>query len=147
MRDETRFVMVSPAPGFAARVMTRLAEHERARARRRALLGSALLVGAAIAMLVFAVIQLVAPFWVLVTNPQLIVILLNAFATLTFWASKVFEAFWIAAMVIAENLDAMPMALCAAVVFALTMLWVRVVTGSFQFSQIGTSQDSNRLKV
>ena len=98
-------------------------------------------------MLVFAVIQLVDALWVLVTNPQLIVTSLNAFATLTFWASKVFEAFWIVAMVIAENLDAVPMALCAAVVFALTMLWARVVTGSFQFSQIVTSQGSNRLPV
>ena len=134
MQDNSHFAMVSPAPGFAARVMTRLAEHERARARRRALIGSALLVGAAIAMLMFVAIQLVVALWVLITNPQVIVSSLNAFAALTFWASKVFEAFWIVAMVIAENLDAVPMTLCAAVVFALTMLWARVVTGSFQLS-------------
>jgi hypothetical protein len=126
--------MVSPAPGFAVRVMARLAERERARARRRALIGSALLAGAASAMLAFAAIQLVSAIWILVTNPQVIVTLLNAFELLAFWVDKLLGALWIAANVIAENLDPMQMTLYAAAVFVLTMLWVRVVTGSFQSS-------------
>jgi hypothetical protein len=59
---------------------------------------------------------------------------LDAFQVPAAWAGKVLEAFWIAANVIAENLDPMQMTLCAAAVFVLTMLWVRVVTGSFQSS-------------
>jgi hypothetical protein len=134
MQNHSHFAMVSPAPGFTVRVMARLAERERARARRRALIGSALLVGAASAMLAFAAIQLVSAIWILVTNPQVIVTLLNAFELLAFWVDKPLGALWIAANVIAENLDPMQMTLCAAVVFVLTMLWVRVVTGSFQSS-------------
>ena len=134
MQNHSHFAMVSPAPGFAVRVMARLAERERARARRRALIGSALLAGAASAMLAFAAIQLVSAIWILVTNPQVIVTLLNAFELLAFWVDKLLGALWIAANVIAENLDPMQMTLCAAAVFVLTVLWVRVVTGSFQTS-------------
>jgi hypothetical protein len=147
MRDEMRFTMVSPAPGFTARVMTRIVEHERARARRRALIGSALLVSAAGAVLGFAAIQLVSALWILITNPQVVFATLDAFQVPTFWAGKVLEAFWIAANAIAENLDPIQMMLGAVAIFALTMLWVRVVTGSFQLSQIVTSQGSNRLQV
>lgn len=64
MQDQQRFVMAVPAPGFTNRVMTRLAERERARTQRRALLGSALLVGAVVAMLAFALVQLVSAAWV-----------------------------------------------------------------------------------
>jgi hypothetical protein len=134
MQNHSHLAMVSPAPGFTVRVMARLAERERARVRRRALIGSALLVGAASAMLAFAAIQLVSAIWILVTNPQVIVTLLNAFELLAFWVDKLLGALWIAANVIAENLDPMQMTLCAAAVFVLTMLWVRVVTGSFQSS-------------
>ena len=134
MQNHSHLAMVSPAPGFAVRVMARLAERERARARRRALIGSALLAGAASAMLAFAAIQLVSAIWILVTNPQVIVTLLNAFELLAFWVDKLLGALWIAANVIAENLDPMQMTLYAAAVFVLTMLWVRVVTGSFQSS-------------
>jgi hypothetical protein len=134
MQNHSHLAMVSPAPGFAVRVIARLAERERARARRRALIGSALLAGAASAMLAFAAIQLVSAIWILVTNPQVIVTLLNAFELLAFWVDKLLGALWITANVIAENLDPMQMTLCAAAVFVLTMLWVRVVTGSFQTS-------------
>ena len=134
MQDNSHFAMVSPAPGFTARVMTRLAERERARARRRALIGSALLVSAAVALLVFAAIQVVSALWILITNPQVVFSTLDAFHVPVFWAGKVLEAFGVAANAIAENLDPMQVMLCALAVFALTMLWVRVVTGSFQLS-------------
>jgi hypothetical protein len=134
MQNQDRFTMVSPAPGFTARVMTRLAERDCARARRRALIGSALLVGAASAMLAFAAIRIGSDLWILVTSPQMIVTLLGAFGAVSFWMGKALETFWIVASVIVENLDPLPMVLCAATVFALTMLWVRVVAGSFQVS-------------
>jgi len=147
VQNQTRFTMVSPARGFTARVMTRVAEYERARARRRALIGSTLLVGAAGAMLVFAAIQLASVLWILITNPQVVITTLGAFEIPAFWVSKVLEALWIAANAIVENLSPMQMMLGAATVFALTVLWVRVVTGSFQLSPIVASQDSNRWPV
>jgi len=133
MQDQQRFIMVSPAPGFTNRVMARLAERERARARRRAMIGSALLVGAAIAMLALAAWQFAAA-WVLITNPQTLIALWNAFQTLTFWLGVLLNAFWITANVVAANLDPLQTLTCALAVFALTMLWARAVTGSFQLS-------------
>lgn len=134
MQDQQRFTMVAPAPGFTARVMTRLAERERARARRRALIGAALLVGAASVMLALAGLSLASAGWVLVTRPQTLVALLNAFETLAFWLGVIFNALWIAANAIAANLDPPQMLIGASAVFAVTMFWVRVVTGSFQLS-------------
>ncbi|MCI0476230.1 MAG: hypothetical protein L0Y55_08285 [Anaerolineales bacterium] len=134
MQDETRFTMIAPASGFTNRVMTRLAERERARARRRALIGSALLVSAVVAMIAFALVQIVSDVWVLLTKPQVIVAALNAFQTLTFWIGALLNAFWIAANVILANLDPVQTMTCALAVFALTMLWARAVTGSFQLS-------------
>ncbi len=134
MENQDRFVMISPAPGFTTRVMTRLAERERVRARRRALIGSALLVGAAIAVILFVAFELASVGWLLITNPQVIITLPSAVGVIAFWVNKVIEAFWIAANAIANNLDPTPVALGAVMIFALTMLWVRVVTGSFQLS-------------
>ena len=134
MQDQRRFMMVSPASGFTNRVMTRLAERERARMQRRALLGSALLVGAVVAMIAFALVQIVSDVWVLLTKPQVIVAVLSALQALTFWIGALLNAFWIAANVIAANLDPMQTMSCALAVLALTMLWARAVTGSFQLS-------------
>ncbi|MBM3131039.1 MAG: hypothetical protein FJ009_20730 [Chloroflexi bacterium] len=134
MRDETRFVMIAPAPGFTNRVMTRLAERERARTQRRAMIGSALLVGAAIAMLALAAWQLAAVAWALIKNPQTLIVLWNAFEMLAFWFGALVNAIWVAVNVIAAMLDPLGMMTCALAVFALTMLWGRAVTGSFQLS-------------
>ncbi len=134
MRDETRFVMIAPAPGFTNRVMTRLVERERASVRRRALIGSASLVGAAIVIVALAASELVSVGWVLVTNPQVVVVLWNAFEMLTFWLGALVSAIWVAVNVVVANLDPLQTLTGALTVFALTMLWTRVVTGSFQLS-------------
>jgi hypothetical protein len=105
MRDEMRFAMIAPAPGFTNRVMARLAERERARARQRAMIGSALLVGAAIAMLALAAWQLASAAWVLITSPQVVVVLWNACQTLAFWIGAALNACWIAVNVLVANLD------------------------------------------
>lgn len=133
MVGETRLPMVTPAPGFTARVMTRLAERERARARRGAMIGSALLVGAAIALLALVVWQLVAVVRVLITSPQIVIALWNAFEILAFWFGVLINALWVAVNVIAATLDPFQTLTCALAIFALTMLWTRVVTGSCQW--------------
>jgi hypothetical protein len=135
MRDEMCFAMVPPAPGFTARVMRRVAERERTRTRQRALIGSVLLAGAAGAVLWITAAQLVAVLWVLMTNPRVILITVDAFRVPAFWTGKVLEALWVAATAIAENLDPLQLMLVAVMVFGLTMLWAHVVTGTFQSLQ------------
>jgi hypothetical protein len=134
MQNQQRFMLVSPAPGFSARVMSRIAERERARARQRALLGSALLIGAASAAVAFGVIQIASVLWILITNLRVVFAALDVFRVSAGWVGRVLEAFWIGARAVTGDLSPMPMVLGAATVFALTMLWVRVVTGSFHLS-------------
>ena len=134
MRNETRFTMMMPAAGFTSRVMARIAERERAQARRRALIGSALL-----AVFALAVLMLIA-WWVLswvaavVSIPQVLVVILNTSATCAFWASKMAEALWVVLLIVAENVGFIQMLALGVGVLALTMLWVRVVIGPFQRS-------------
>jgi hypothetical protein len=134
MQHETRFTMIAPNAGFTSRVMARIAEHERAKARQRALIGSALLVIAAIIILALVALWLVSWVAVLVSMPQLAVAVLGALATLAFWVGVALNACWVAVGAIAENIGAVQMVVLALVVFALTMVWMRVVVGPFQFS-------------
>lgn len=134
MQDETRFPMVAPAPGFTTRVMARIVERERARTHRRAMIGSALLVGTAVAVLALAAWQLVTAAWALIKNPQMLIALWHAFGTLTFWFGALIHALWIAVKVVAAMLDPLQMLIGALTIFALTLLWTRVVAGSFQWS-------------
>ena len=139
MRKEAHFTMAMPAPGFAARVRQRIAAHERQQAQRRALIGSALLVAFASTILAFIVLWLSAWAVVLVTNPQLIVGLIDAFGTLSYWASALIEAIGAVVAVIEDTLDPQQMTIYAAGVLALTLLWTRAFTGSFQHSLTNTN--------
>ncbi len=134
MQNQTRFTQIAPPPGFTGRVMARLAEHERARARRRALIGSGLLVGVAGAVLTLGALWLATWVWALLATPHVIVFLLEGLGTLAFWLRAVVGAGWLAANVVVAQLDPLAMTGCAAGVFGLTWLWVRIVTGSFQLS-------------
>ena len=130
MRNEKRFTMISPQPGFTARVMTRVAEQERTQTRR-AWLGSALLVIAAIAILSAIVWWIASWVSVFVTTPQLLVALINAFVTLAFWTTKFAQVVWDVALTVADKSGAL-MPVLALVAFALTIVWVRVVAGPFR---------------
>lgn len=134
MRNETRFTLMSPAAGFTSRVMARIAEHERAQAQRRAVIGAVLLVLAAIAILVFVALWLISVVAVFVATPSVLVAALNAFALLAFWVGKFFESLWTVVFLIAQNVGAVEMLALAVVVITLTAVWVRVVAGPFQLS-------------
>ncbi len=134
MQDQQRFIMVSPAPGFTNRVMARLAERERVRARRRAMVGSALLVGTVCALMAFALAPIVPMAWIVLTKPQVIVVSWSVFQTLAFWIGALLNAFWVAANVVVANLNPLQVLTYALAVFAMTLLWTRVATGSFQLS-------------
>ncbi len=126
MQDQRRFIMVAPAPGFTNRVMARWAERERARARRRALVGASVLVGAVSVILLFAAVQLACVVW---TGRHLVLSAsLNALEALTLGLG----ALWLVAKKMIFSLDLLHALVGALAVFALTMLWTRVVTGSFQ---------------
>ena len=130
MQNETRLTMLAPRAGFTARVMARLAEQERARARRRVLIGSIVLV--AFALVVVSLIALWIGSWVVVfvTMPQLFVAIVSAFATVAFWCGVALNGVGAAVAVIAENIGVAQMGGLALTVIALTAVWVRVVVGS-----------------
>ncbi len=129
MRNDRLFTMVAPSAGFTSRVMARIAEHERAKARRRAMIGSALLIGFALIVLVLIALWLASWIVVFVTTPQLIVSLLNAFGTLLFWGSVVMNAVTDVAGVIAKNIGIPQLFGLAMTVCTLTVVWFRVVAG------------------
>ncbi len=138
MRNDRLFTMVAPRAGFTSRVMARIAEHERAKARRRAMIGSALLI--AFALIVLALIALWFVSWIVVfvTTPQLIVSLLNAFGTIVFWGSVVIGAVSDAGQAIASSIGIPQLAGLAITVCVLTVVWLRVVAGS-SFSSHATN--------
>lgn len=134
MRNETRFTLMTPAPGFTSRVMARIAEHEHAQARRRAVIGSVLLVLAAIAVLGLVAWWFISVASVVVATPSILVAVLNALASVMFWAAKFAELLWTVALIVVQNVGAVEMLALAVAVITLTAIWVRVVTGPLQLS-------------
>jgi uncharacterized membrane protein len=134
MRNETQFTLMTPAPGFTSRVLARIAEHERAQARRRAMIGSVLLILAAIAVLGLVAWWLVSIASVFVTAPTVLVAVLNVCASMAFWVAKFFESLWAVALIITQNVGAVEMLALAIGVITLTAIWVRVVAGPLQLS-------------
>jgi hypothetical protein len=139
MRKEAHFTMATPAPGFSARVMQRIAEYEHRRAQWRALIGSALLVAFAGFVLVLIGLWLSAWAAVLVTNPQLIVGLIEGLTALFFWMGTLSDALGAVVAVVEDHLDPLQFILFAAGVFALTLLWTRAFAGSFQLALTNTN--------
>jgi len=132
MRNEAHFTRVSPAPGLTARVMARIAEHEHAQARRRALIGSALLVIVAIALLALVCLWLASWIAALVDRPDLFTSVLVALSPVALGLGTVLEALWVALTTVARNVESLQMLTYTLIVFALTLLWARIATGSFQ---------------
>jgi uncharacterized membrane protein len=114
--------------------MARIAEHERAQARRRAMIGSVLLILAAIAVLGLVAWWLVSIASVFVTAPTVLVAMLNVCASMAFWVAKFFESLWAVALIITQNVGAVEMLALAIGVITLTAIWVRVVAGPLQLS-------------
>jgi hypothetical protein len=139
MRKEAHFSMATPTQGFSTRVMYRIAKHEHRRAQWRALIGSGLLVAFAGAVLVLIGLWLSSWTAVLMTNPQLLIGLIEGLVTISFWTSTLVEALAVIVAAVADNLDPLQITLFAATVFALTLLWTRVLTGSFQTTLTNTN--------
>ena len=124
--------MISPAPGFTARVMAKIVERERAQARRRAAIGAGLLVAAAAALVALLGGVLVAVGFVFATNSDVILGSLIALAPFVTTCTTLIEALWISVTLVAHKVSVVQMLAYALGVFVLTLLWVRVVAGSSQ---------------
>jgi hypothetical protein len=129
---ESRPTMLSPRAGFTARVMARIEAQERARAYRRAIIGSGLLVLSAVALLASAGLLVASLAEVLVLSPSTLAPILQALEPLGWLVQAVLESVWLAASTFVGAVGSIPMLGYALGVFALTLLWIRVVFGSFQ---------------
>lgn len=122
--SEVRPRMISPAPGFTARVMARIEERQRAEAQRRAWIGVGLLVIAAaipLAALVAWLLQLLSGLYII---PDVAVQLL---VTLLPYALALGE-FGLALL----SLQGIQLLGYALFVLGLTFVWAHIVAGSSQ---------------
>jgi hypothetical protein len=134
MQNEKRFdhaTMASPSAGFTSRVMARIEERERVRARQRALIGAGLLVAVGIG--VFALIAIWITAWLnaLLASPSAILISLLVVAPL---AGELWGSLSVAALTILQNVNGVMLLAYAFFVLILTVIWARVVTGPLQRS-------------
>ncbi len=134
MQDETRLTLIAPPPGFTHRVMTRIAEHERAQARRQAMLGSALLVFAVLGLIGLVVSVVLVWFIALASHPASMMAVVTTVAPMAFDLGSLGEALWVAVVTVMPHVDSVMLVGFATMAFALTFVWARVVTGSFQLS-------------
>lgn len=131
MQNESHVTMASPAPGFTSRLMARIEERERTRARRRAFIGAAMLVIASAILLVPGISWVVSASS-MIADPQAVAPIALAFVTVFSGWEKLLEGLWVAATVIAQNVGEVPLLVYASIVLATTVVWVHIVGGSFQ---------------
>ncbi|MBI5650024.1 MAG: hypothetical protein HZC40_06175 [Chloroflexi bacterium] len=124
--------MIAPQPGFTARVMTRLAERERARQRRRAWIGALILIAVALSLIAFIVITLATWITAIIAEPGVIASVITALAPIIDRARGLIEVLWIALAAIARGTNNLAPIAFALSVLMLTMLWTRIVFGPFQ---------------
>lgn len=127
MQDQQHFVMVAPAPGFTARVMTRIVEHERRRARRRALLGALALGGSGGLLVGWGVWQLGVLGWQVLTRPQVLVALVDGACLVASWFAVFLNTVWLVLHTLATFLDPTRMLLTMTLVCGWVVLWARVM--------------------
>lgn len=133
--------MLSPTPGFTVRVMTRIEAYERARARRRALLGIGLLVVAALIVSAFIMVSLALWVSALAEQPSLVSTAVTTFVSLFGHARVVLDAFWVAGLTIARNVNEVVWIGYALLAVGLTMVWTRVAVGFPRFASISIREE------
>jgi len=128
--------MLSPAPGFTARVMTRIETYERARARQRALLGALLLVLAALVVVALGALSLAWWVFALAAQADGVTSIVIALAAALDNARIVLDVFWNAGMTVARNVHDAVWIAYALLAVTLTMVWARVAIGAPRFASI-----------
>ncbi|MCX7838605.1 MAG: hypothetical protein N2559_04000 [Anaerolineae bacterium] len=134
MQDQQQFVMVTPAPGFTTRGMTRILENEERRARRRALLGALVLGGGGGVFVGFGAWQLGVLGWQVLTRPQVLVALVDGSCLVATWLAVFLNAVWITIHALATILDPTRLLLMTLIVCGLVVLWARVMANVFHLS-------------
>lgn len=135
MQEEqfSHVTMVAPAPGFTQRVMARLEERERTAERRRAVIGIGILIAVATAVFAGVGAIIISVVMELVSFPDLPISALVALIPFMDVVGTLLGALWTAATVLVDVIG--PQILLYAVfVLAMTLIWVRVVNGSFQLT-------------
>lgn len=127
MQDQRQFVMVTPAPGFTARVMTRIVAYEQRRARRRALMGALALVGSGGLLVGWGVGQLGLLGWQALTRPQVLVALVDGSCWVASWLAVFLNAVWLVLHTLATFLDPTRTLLMMTLVYGWVVLWARVM--------------------
>ncbi len=125
--------MAVPAQGFTSRVMARIEQHERALARRRAITGAAVLVGAAsvpIMTIAYLVALLGSELW---ADPGAVLSALFALSPVVDVLGGLLAALSVSATTL-FRVGSVQMFLFAVLVCSLTFLWAYVVRGTFQFA-------------
>jgi hypothetical protein len=136
MDKQAQFVhptMAAPAPGFTGRVMARIEQHERVQARRRSILGAAVLLAAASVPFLALGYLLVSLGSQLLADPGVILGGILVFAPVLEIVSSVLQALAVSATTLAR-VGSVQMFLFAVAVCSLTFLWAAIVHGSFQWS-------------
>jgi Na+-driven multidrug efflux pump len=132
MRNETystKATMLSPKDGFAERVIARLGERERLRARRRALVGAGLLVVAGAVVVSALAIWTAAWISPLLADPSQVISWLSVFIPLVGGFS---EAIGVTARVALESVNNPLVLAYALATLGLTLLWARFAAGTSQ---------------
>ncbi len=136
MDKQAHFVpptMAVPPPGFTARVMARIEQHERAKERRRTIVGAAVLLGAAslpFMSIAYLVALVGSQLWAdpgsflsaLLALSPVVDVLVGLVDALTIGASTLFRV------------GSIQMFFFAVLVCALTFIWAYVVRGTLQFA-------------
>lgn len=127
MQDQRQFVMVAPAPGFTARVMTRLVAYEQRRARQRAMLG-ALVLGSVSGLPVgLGVWQLGVWGWQVLTRPQALLALVDGSCLVASWLTVLLNTVWLVLHTLATFLEPTCMLLMMTLVCGWVVLASRVM--------------------
>ncbi len=133
--------MLTPAPGFTTRVLSRIETYEHARARRRALIGAIVLVVAAMLLIAFVAFSLATWLFAFADQPSIVTTLVTMLVGMFDRARIVFDAFWVAGVTIGRQVDQAVWVAYAVLALALTMLWTRVVVGLPRFASITVRED------
>ncbi len=138
--------MIPPSAGFVERVMARIEERKRAQARQRAWIGAGLLVAGAGVLIALSI--LTAGGWIVQWLPLDSYGSLAAFLAVSLIeTSALIQAIVVALLAVSGQLNQLQVLAYALFVFALSMLWARVASGTPKFSPAGVAGSSDPQKI
>lgn len=129
-------MMVSPLPGFPDRVMARVQMYKQAQARRRAVIATGLLAVAFVGSLALMGFALASTFDEFTSFPSRMTSLFVLAVSFAGELYSLFDAMWLTVLTIASSINGIVVVAYACAAVALTLLWLRVAFGPFQYPLI-----------